>query len=178
MSDEQQPRRSSLIAHPSSLVTIAALLYLLHILLLVKIALLELTAFFAIFCLGWAMAKREVRFSFHILFYPLFVYGLISTVSAAFAEKRIHQGYEGMLWFKMLIFPAAVILYREVPRLRELATYAYAIVAGGGACWGLIEFVFLDRRDLEHRISGPSSHVMTYSGVLLPLSLMMLILFW
>jgi O-antigen ligase len=78
----------------------------------------------------------------------------------------------------MLIFPCAVMLYRQVPRLRELAVYAYAIVAGGGACWGLLEFAFLDQRNLEHRISGPSSHVMTYSGVLLPLSVMMLILFW
>lgn len=83
-----------------------------------------------------------------------------------------------MLWFKMLIFPCAVMLYRQVPRLHELAVYAYAIVAGGGSCWGLIEFVFLDQRNLENRISGPSSHVMTYSGVLLPLSLMMLVLFW
>jgi O-antigen ligase len=81
-----------------------------------------------------------------------------------------------MLWFKMLIFPCAVILYREVPRLREYATYAFAMVAGGGAIWGLLEFAFLDHRDLEHRISGPSSHVMTYSGILLPLSLMMLVL--
>jgi O-antigen ligase len=178
MSDEHQPRRSSLIVHRSSLVRTASTLYLLHILFIFKTALLELSAFFSIFFLGWALVRKEARPSFHILYYPLFVYGLISTVSAAFAEKRIHQGFEGMLWFKMLIFPCAVVLYREVPRLRELATYAYATVAGGGACWGLIEFAFLDRRDLEHRINGPSSHVMTYSGVLLPLSLMMLILFW
>ncbi|HYC92246.1 MAG TPA: O-antigen ligase family protein [Thermoanaerobaculia bacterium] len=178
MSDEQRLRRSSLIVHPSSLVRSSATLLLLHLLFIFKTALLELSAFFSIFCLGWALARREARFSFHILYYPLFVYGLISTVSAAFAEKRIHQGFEGMLWFKMLIFPCAVMLYRQVPRLHELAVYAYAIVAGGGSCWGLIEFLFLDQRNLENRISGPSSHVMTYSGVLLPLSLMMLILFW
>jgi O-antigen ligase len=178
MSDEQTLKRSSLIVHRSSLVRTASILYLLHILFIFKTALLELSAFFSIFCLGWALARKEARFSFQILYYPLFVYGLVSSVSAAFAETRIHQGYEGMLWFKMLIFPCAVMLYRQVPRLRELAVYAYATVAGGGACWGLLQFAFLDRRDLEHRISGPSSHVMTYSGVLLPLSLMMLILFW
>ena len=169
---------SALRAHPSALLRTAAVLYILHIHLIVKIALLELTAFWSIFFLGWALARREARFSFHILYFPLFVYALISTISAVFAEQSIHHAYEGMLWFKILIFPCAIILYREMPRLRDLATYAYAVVAGGGACWGLIQFVFLDRRDLEHRISGPSSHVMTYSGVLLPLSLMMLILFW
>ena len=169
---------SALRARPSALLRTAAVLYILHIHLIVKIALLELTAFWSIFFLGWALARREARFSFHILYFPLFVYALISTISAVFAEQSIHHAYEGMLWFKILIFPCAIILYREMPRLRDLATYAYAVVAGGGACWGLIQFVFLDRRDLEHRISGPSSHVMTYSGVLLPLSLMMLILFW
>ena len=164
--------------HASKLVRVSAVLLILHILLIVKIALLELTAFWSIFFLGWAIARREARFSFHILYYPLFVYGLVSTVSSISAETRIHQGYEGMLWFKMLIFPCALILYREVPKLREYAQYAFAMVAGGGACWGLIEFVFFDQRDLEHRINGPSSHVMTYSGILLPLSVMMLILAW
>ena len=164
--------------HASKLVRVSAVLLILHILLIVKIALLELTAFWSIFFLGWAIARKETRFSFHILYYPLFVYGLVSTVSSIFAETRIHQGYEGMLWFKMLIFPCALILYREVPKLREYAQYAFAMVAGGGACWGLIEFVFFDQRDLEHRINGPSSHVMTYSGILLPLSVMMLILAW
>jgi O-antigen ligase len=175
---KDEPRRgiTSFIDHRSPLVRAAAVLFLLQILLIVKIALLELTAFWAIFLVGWAIAKKETRFSFHILDYPLIVYGIASTVSAMAAERRLHPWGEGMLWFKMLIFPCAVILYREVPRLRELAVYAFAIVAGGGATWGLLEFAFLDRRDLEHRISGPSSHVMTYSGILLPLSLMMLVL--
>lgn len=162
----------------SALLLASAVLYILHIIFSVTIAGLELGAFFSIFLLGWAMVRREARFSFHILYFPLFVYGLVSTLSAAFAETRIHQGFEAMLWFKMLIFPSAIILLRTIPEVREVATWAYALVAGGGACWGLIEFAFLDRRDLEHRISGPSSHVMTFSGMLLPLSVMMLVLFW
>jgi O-antigen ligase len=36
----------------------------------------------------------------------------------------------------------------------------------------------LDHRDLEHRIDGPSTHVMTFSGLLLPLSLMLLVFWW
>lgn len=177
MSDEPKRKGSSLIAHPSSLIRAASLLYLLHILLTVKIALLELTAFFSLFCLGWAIARKEAKLSFHILYFPLFVYGLASMLSSWFSAKSSYQAY-GVLWFKILIFPVAITLYRQVPRLRELATYAFAIVAGGGACWGLLQFLFLDQRDLEHRISGPSSHVMTFSGLLLPLSVMMLFLWW
>jgi len=164
--------------HPSGLVNAAAILYLLHLLLIVKIALLELTAFWSIFLLGWAVARSEAWLSWHILYYPLALYGLISTVSAMLAGRRMHQGFEAMLWFKMLIFPAALMLYRQVPRLRKIAPYCFAIVASGGALWGLIQFIFFDQRDLEHRINGPSPHVMTYSGILMPISLVMLFLWW
>jgi len=165
-------------ANRSALLAWACGLYLAHILLQGKIALSELSAFWAIFCLGWAIARGEARFSFHILYYPLLVYGAASTLSALAASRRIHQGAEGMLWFKMLIFPAALILFRHFPKLRERTIWAHAIFAAGIATWGLFQFVFLDRRDLEHRIQGPSTHVMTFSGLLLPLSLMFLLLWW
>lgn len=169
---------SSFIRHPSKLVRWSAVLYVLHILLHHKIALTELMAFWSIFCLGWAMARKEARFSFHILYYPLVVYGLVSTISAMAAETRMHAWFEGMLWYKMLIFPAAIILYRTIPRSHDLILYPYALLAGGSSIWALIQYAFLDRRDLEHRISGPVSHVMTFSGLLLPLAIMFLILWW
>lgn len=184
MSDEQKLKGSSLlahlssfVAHPSRLIVACAVFYFLHIIFCVKIPGLELSAFICLGLLTWAIAKKEARFSFHILYYPLFVYGLASMLSSWLSERSSYQAYM-VLWFKILIFPVAVMLYREVPRLRELATVAFAVVAGGGACWGLLEFLLLDRRDLEHRISGPSSHVMTFSGLLLPLSVMMLFLWW
>lgn len=175
--DGPAPRRP-LRLHASWLVHAASLFFLLHLIFIVKISPLELSAFFTIVCLGWAIARRDLQPSWHILYFPLIVYGVVSSLSAAFADRRIHQGFEVMLWFKMAIFPAAVMLYRNVPRLRDLAVRACALVAGGAAAWGLFEFAFLDNRSLEHRINGPSSHVMTYSGLLMPLSLMMLILWW
>ena len=137
-----------------------------------------LMAFGAVFCVAWAVARGEVPFSFHILYYPLAVYGLISFISTVAAPSRVHAGFEGVLVFKMLIFPAAIILFREVPRLRELVLYPYALLAGGSSIWALIQFIFFDRRSLENRISGPASHVMTFSGILLPLALMFLVLWW
>src|SRR5438128_750582 len=107
MNEAVGTHHSSFIIHHSRLVRVASLLFLLHILLVVKIALLELMAFWAIFFLGWAIVRREARFSFHILYYPLALYGVASTVSSMAADARIHQGFEGMLWFKMLIFPCA-----------------------------------------------------------------------
>jgi O-antigen ligase len=176
---------SSFPLHPSSFfsslprpVALACGFYLAHILFQEKIALSMLMAFWAIFCAGFAIAKKQLPFSFHILYFPLVVFGLVSSISSIAAERRIHEWGEPMLWFKMLIFPAAVILFRSVPRIRMPALALQIIVGVGIAGWGLIEFVFFDRRDLEHRIDGPSSHVMTYSNLLLPLALMILLLWW
>ncbi len=156
----------------------SAVIYILHILFQGKIAPLELCAFWSIFLLGWSMARGEVHFSWHILYFPLILYGLVSTTSALLSDRRIHAYGEGMLWFKMLIFPAAVILFRTMPRFRELTVHAHATFVGILSSWGLFEFIVLDRRDLEHRITGPSTHVMTFSGLLLPLSLMLLVFWW
>lgn len=168
--------RSFFRLHPSALVSAAAIFYLLHIIFHGKIATVELGAFFTIFCLGWARARREVRFSFHILYYPLLVYAVISTLSAIASGRQQHAFWEAMLWFKMLIFPAALILYREVPRLRRLAIAAYAIFATYISVWGILQFILLDQRILENRIKGPTTHVMTFSGLILPLSLLFLFL--
>jgi O-antigen ligase len=176
MKGERSLGLSSLIDHESPVVRAAAFLYLGHILLQGKISTLELLAFFTIVCLGWALARGDIRFSWHILYYPLIVYGIASLTSTLLSEIRQEILSELMLWFKMLIFPAALILFREVPRLRELAISAHLIFAAYASLWGLTEFALLGRRDLEHRITGPLPHVMTFSGVLMPLSLMALLL--
>ena len=161
-----------------TLIRFAAIFYILHILLHHKIALLMIWAFATCLTIGWAVARGDAKFSFHILYYPLILYGAVSTISALSADRRIHSWGENTLWFKMLIFPAALILFRTAPVMRERVLYAYALLAGGGSIWALIQYVFLGYRDLEHRISGPASHVMTFSGILLPLALMFLILWW
>jgi O-antigen ligase len=168
----------SFLDHPSVLVVTSAVIYTLTILFQAKIAPLELGAFWSIFFLGWAIARGEAHFSWHILYFPLIVYGLASTTSALMSDRRLHQFGEGVLWFKMLIFPCGVILFRTLPRMRELAVYAHAAFVSILSAWGLYEFIVLDQRDLEHRITGPSTHVMTFSGLLLPLSLLLLVLWW
>lgn len=168
--------RIDTLGTPDAAVGWAATFYLGHILFQGKIALSELFAFGAIFCFGYAVARGRLRPTFHILYYPLLVYGVVSTISAMGADRRIHSAGEAMLWFKMAIFPVAVTLMRELPRMRRLALRLQIVFAVVIAGWGLAEFVFADRRDLEHRITGPSPHVMTFSGLLLPLALLLLLL--
>lgn len=167
---------SSFIAHRALLIQAAAVLYVIHWLLLPKTAGLELSAFCVTGLVTWAVVRKDVRFSWHILYFPLALYGIASTLSAIGADRHIHRDLGGVLWFKMLIFPAAVILYRELPRMRDSMVYVFVIFGGGMAVWGLLEFFFLGQRDLEHRMNGPSSHVMTYSNLILPMSLLFLIL--
>src|SRR5256885_2769890 len=42
----------------------------------------------------WAVAKKQIRLSSHILFFPLAVYGIDSTVSALAAPQEIHARSE------------------------------------------------------------------------------------
>ncbi len=125
--------------------------------------------------MAWAVARRELRPSFHILYFPLVMYGAVSTISAIVNHSSRHLFGETALWLKMAIFPAALILFREVPRSRELALRAQIVFAVALAGYGIVQYLATEQHDLEHRITGPSSHVMTYSGLLLPLSLLLVV---
>jgi O-antigen ligase len=155
---------------------IAVYFYIVRLPLQGKPAALELGAFFILLFLGVAVARREVRPLFHILVFPLFLYCLASTLSALVNNATIHAFADAMTWFKMLIFPALLTIYAAVPRLREVIIRGDALFAVLIAVWGLFEYVVLGQRTLETRITGPSTHVMTYSGQLLPLSLFFAVL--
>ncbi len=136
----------------------------------------ELGAFFAMVAAGVALWRRELRPSFHILYFPLFIFGLVSTMSALAAEHATHAIGESALWGKMLLFPMALILFREVPRSREVALRVLLAFGAFASLFGLIQYFVLGERDLEHRITGPAAHVMTLSGLLLPIGLIFLVL--
>ncbi|HUP48492.1 MAG TPA: O-antigen ligase family protein [Thermoanaerobaculia bacterium] len=155
---------------------IAAGLYLLHVLVQGKTTPSELSAFLTILFLGWALARRELRPSFHILYFPLLLYGIASTTSALVNGVTISAYADAIVWFKMLIFPTALILFRTVPRLRHLALLAQIVFAVGISLSGIAQYVSLHQPTLETRITGPSTHVMTYSGLLLPAALFLLVL--
>jgi O-antigen ligase len=171
-------RPGRFVRHPSILVRAGATFYFLTAVFQGKIATLELGSFFTIFCVGWAVARKDVRFSWHLLYLPLAFFGIASTISSWLADRHVHEIGEPVLWFKMLIFPAAVVLFRELPDLRTLVISGNAIFAAYVSSIGLYQYIVLGRRDLEHRITGTYSHVMTFSGVLLALSLFFLFLWF
>lgn len=165
-----------LLPDRSLLVRWACLLYVGHLAFQGKIAVSEIAAGFAVVLVYIAVRKGELRLTWHILYFPLFLYGLASTLSSIVAPEHTHMFGEQMLWVKMLIFPAALILMRRVPRMKEYALYGHAIFLSWISLDGLLEYI-REPHDLEHRITGGATHVMTYSGELLPLALLFLILF-
>jgi O-antigen ligase len=123
-----------------------------------------------------AIWRGQARPSFHILCFPLFVYALDSMLSAFANGKSQHAFGEIALWMKVLIFPAALILFRHTPRPREPALRTFLAFGVFSSLYGFVQYFILHQRDLEHRITGPAAHVMTYSGLMLPVALMFLVL--
>src|SRR5204863_6556076 len=107
-----------------------------------------------------------IRMSFHILWLPLVLYGIASSLSALAAARSIHMWGDSVIWEKMLLFPATLILFRAVPRAYTLAVRTLLFFAFGTGLVVIFQYYALGRRDLEHRVTWPASHVMTLSGML------------
>src|SRR5258708_19861266 len=92
------------------------------------------------------------------------------------AERAIHSTAESALWGKTLLFPTVLILYRTFPRTRDLSLKMMLFFGFFLSVYRLFQYFVLAQRHLEHRITGPASHLMTFSPLLLPTSLLPLLL--
>jgi O-antigen ligase len=162
----------------SAALTLCTFWYCYHLLSSGWVAGSELSVFLAMCCFAVALWRHDIAVRFHILWYPLFLYALMSTISSFAAGRHLHAFGEQALWIKMLLFPMALTLFREIPRTRTLALNSILIFGAFSALFGFAQYFFLGRRDLEHRITGPTAHVMTLSGLLLPIALAFLILWF
>ncbi len=169
-------RRLSLPENTPTAVALAIVFYLCHLLCAGWVASSECFVAFALMAFLWALYRRQTHVTFHILYVPLIAYGIASTASALAASRAIHSFGENALWLKMLLFPVALTLFRQVPRSRALALRAFLVFGAFAASFGLFQFIVLGQRELEHRITGPTAHVMTLSGLLLPAALVFLVL--
>ena len=169
-------RRLSLPEETPTSVVLAIAFYLCHLLCAGWVASSESFFAFALIAFLYSLFRKYLRPSFHILYFPLVVYGIVSTASALAATRAIHSFGENALWLKMAIFPMALILFRNVPRARDLTLRAILIFGVFSASFGLFQYFVLAQRDLEHRITGPTAHVMTLSGLLLAVALVFLVL--
>jgi len=168
---------SSLITHYSSLrarytpiILWACFFYLGHLVYQARTAPSELGAFAAWYWTAWAIARRQMKPSWHIVSYPLVVFAIATTISVYLPGHPKMGGQ--VIVPKVLLFFAAIIIMRNVPEMRMLALKAHAFLAIWIGSINLWQFYILRQQDLEHRVTGLSTHVMTNSGLLLPLSLL------
>ena len=170
-------RRLGLPEETPQPVALAVLFYVGHLFCAGWVASSEIFAFATMAMVGYLIYRRVFTPSFHILYVPLALYGLDSTISAFVAGRHIHSFGEGALWGKILLFPAALILFRNIPRSRDAAIRMFLIFGVFSSGYGFVQyFALTSHHDLEHRITGPSAHVMTLSGLLLPVALVFLVL--
>lgn len=125
------------------------------------------------FALVAALVRGEAAVQFHPLFLPLGIFVVGSFVSAAFAAAPFRSLLEANEWFHFSTFIIGLTLYRAAPRFLPAAREMIAVLAIFISIYGLAQYFILGHRDLEHRITGTAAHVMTYSGMLLILTLLL-----
>ena len=155
---------------------VAVLAYLAHLLFAPFVFSSELFVFVFFMAFFIALERRDIRMSLHVLWIPLILYGVASSLSALAAARSIHMWGDSVIWGKMFLFPAALILFRAVPRAHTLAMRVFLFFGFGTGVVVIFQYYALGLRDLEHRVAWPASHVMTLSGMLVAASVFALAL--
>ncbi len=170
-------RKLGIDGQASLLVQGAILTYLAHILCQGWIASSEGFLFISMALLLAAIYRGEIEPRFHVLYFPLALFVIASFASAIASPHPIRAIRDTSEWYTFLGFPLALTLYRAVPRARMLATNAFLILLTFLSSYGIYQYFFRGfYRSLDYRITGTTAHVMTYSGILLPTSLLALAL--
>lgn len=155
---------------------ISAVLYLLHLLLQGSISGSQIALGLSIVALMVAMMKQQVEVRFHPLYFPLILFIVASILSSLFSATRMNSLLDVGEAYSFLAFPLGLTLYRSIPRMHRVALSAFLILAIYLSAHGAYQyFVKGYYRSLDFRISGPTAHVMTFSGILLPISLLLLV---
>lgn len=155
---------------------LAAYFYLAHIICQGWIGSSEIFLGLGVISLGMAVARGAVKVRFHPVYFPLILFVIGSELSALAARNRGHGLLEVSEVFTFLTFPLGLTLYRTMPRLIRKGLLAFLILSVYEAGYGIFQYAILAPHDVEHRITGTAAHVMTYSGIVLPLSLLFLII--
>lgn len=183
---------------PSRSLRVATLAYLAHILCEGWIGSSEAFLAIALIAATIAIVRRHAAVPFHALYLPLALF-VVASLGSAYVEPRSVEALMAdgdwpwfltfpsasalvaprwvlpLLtsgeWFPFLTFPLALTLYANVRGLARTAVGAALALAIFQSTLGLAQFFLLGHDALERRIVGTTAHVMTFSGILLPLSL-------
>lgn len=126
--------------------------------------------------ISWFVAMRRSLLQpvWTVIYLPMALYVVGSILSALFAPAPGFSLLEISDPMLFLILPLALSIYERLWKVREAAWRLLVFIGTFAAVWALIQFFVLGWTDLDHRITGPNSHVMTFSGMIMIISLMML----
>ncbi|MCA1732649.1 MAG: O-antigen ligase family protein [Acidobacteria bacterium] len=95
----------------------------------------------------------------------------VALIAAFIAWRRgdvripFHPIYVPLVIFVVASIASAAASYRPLTSLRQA-------LGAAQSAYGLLQYGFFGGDEIERRIAGTTAHVMTYSGILLPLSLL------
>ena len=149
---------------------VAAWFYLIHIILITEIAGAEIAVLFALIAGAVAWRRSEITLRFHELYVPMLLFAIASLGSALAAPEPMKSLRDAFDFAPMLAFPVALTLLRTEPRLVRSTLGALITLVMIQSAIGFAQFAQLGGVVLEKRITGSASHVMSFAGILLPVS--------
>lgn len=131
--------------------------------------------FLALIAAAIAVRRGELHVPIHPVYLPMILFVAGSEISAAASFRPMQSLSDIGEWYTFLAFPLALALYRAIPPLRRVGVFFFVFLGYFEALYGIFEYFVLGFNDLEHRITGTSGHVMTYSGIVLPISIFLVV---
>lgn len=151
----------------------SAAFYLLHLLLQGSISGSQIALGLSIVALGVAIWKRQTTVEFHPIYFPLLLFIVASVISSLMSRNPARSLADIGEAYGFLTVPVGLTLYRSVPKLTRVAMTTLLILAVYLSLHGIYQYFFRGYyRSLDFRISGPTAHVMTFGGILLPLAIL------
>ncbi|MBI2214733.1 MAG: O-antigen ligase family protein [Acidobacteria bacterium] len=166
----------TILAGLSPAVRTALAFYLIHLFFQPKIAASQIATGFALLAFGYALAKREIGLAWSPLYPALIVYVAGSLVAALVAPDPLASLLELGEPLAFVTLPLAASLYAREPRLVSWGFGVLCAMAAFRSVQGVVQYATAGHAGLEHRITGGTTHVMTFSGILLPIALATLVL--
>lgn len=149
--------------------------YLAHLACQGWVASSEAFFFLALIAAAFAVRRGELHIPVHPVYLPLAIYLAGSLISAAASYRPVKSLVDVGEWYTFLSFPLALALYRTLPPLRRVGIFLFVFLGYFESLYGIFEYFVLGFDDLEHRITGTAGHVMTYSGIVLPISIVLIV---
>jgi O-antigen ligase len=145
--------------------------YLIHLFFQPKIAVSETALALALIAFGYALAKRQIELAWSPLYPALLIYLAGSLAAALAAPDPAASLLELGQPLAFSTLPIAASLYAREPRLAAWGFGTLCAMAASRSVQGFVQYAISGHEGLEHRITGGTTHVMTFSGILLPIAL-------